>query len=78
MAKLTSRAKGKYYKNFIADITSLNGASVPEKAEAFAIEPAYADIEGIVHRNVIGVSSSSFCWSLFCMDTKPLRDVTKL
>lgn len=49
-------AKGNYYKNFIADIMSLTNASLPERTERFVIEPVYAGIEGIVHRNVIKVS----------------------
>ena len=48
--------KGNYYKNYITDITSLNNATDPEEAEAFFINQVIAGIEGIVQRNVIGVS----------------------
>ena len=47
---------GNYYKNFTSDIMSLAGASVPEKAEAFALAPVHTDIEGVVPRNVVKVS----------------------
>lgn len=45
-----------YYKNLMTDVTNLTGSEAPEKTEAFVIEPVYAGIEGIVHRNVISVS----------------------
>jgi len=61
---------GNYYKNFITDIRSLVGTSVPEKAEVFAIEPVYAGIEGIVHRNVISVSQE-VAHRLVCRLTVP-------
>lgn len=51
-----SDEKGSFYKNLITDITDLAGASAPEKAEAFAIEPVCAGIEGILQRNVIRVT----------------------
>ncbi len=47
---------GNYFKNSIADINHLTEASEPEKTEAFVLEPVYAGIEGVVHRNVIPVS----------------------
>lgn len=47
---------GNYYQNLITDIRSLADASAPEKAEAFALDPVSADIEGIIPRNVISVS----------------------
>lgn len=51
-----SDEKGAYYKNFITDITNLTSASIPEKAEAFALDHVSTDIEGIVPRNVINIS----------------------
>lgn len=48
--------EGNYYENLITDITGLREVSAPKKSEAFIIEPVYAGIEGIVHRNVIRVS----------------------
>jgi len=51
-----SDENGTYYKNFTTDITNLNGASMPENAEAFVLEPVSTDIEGIVPRNVITIS----------------------
>lgn len=51
-----SDEKDNYYKNFITDIESLNSASAPEKDDVFVIEPVYAGIEGVIHRNVISVS----------------------
>ncbi len=65
-----SDENGNYYKNFITDITSLTRASVPEKAEAFVIEPVYAGIEGIVYRNVISVSKE-VAHRLVCKLTVP-------
>lgn len=47
---------GNYYKNSISNITNLDDASAPEKAEAFHIEPVCAGIEGIIQRNVIPVT----------------------
>ncbi|WP_459478981.1 family 43 glycosylhydrolase [Clostridium saccharoperbutylacetonicum] len=52
-----SDENGNYYKNFTADILNINSASMPEKTEAFVIETVNTEIEGIVPRNVIGVSS---------------------
>jgi GH43 family beta-xylosidase len=51
-----SDEKGNYYKNSIENIIDLVGAELPERAEAFVIEPVHAGIEGIIHRNVISVS----------------------
>jgi GH43 family beta-xylosidase len=62
-----------YYKNFINDINDINNltdASVPEKDEAFVIEPVYAGIEGIVHGNVISVSQE-VAHRLVCKLTVP-------
>ncbi len=47
---------GNYYKNEMVDITDLSGASSPVKAESFHIEPVNAGIEGMIQRNMIGVS----------------------
>jgi Predicted beta-xylosidase len=44
------------YRNGMADLFSLSAASAPEQAEALALPPISADIEGIVPRNVISVS----------------------
>jgi GH43 family beta-xylosidase len=52
-----SDENGNYYKNFTADILNINSASMPENTEAFIIETVNTEIEGIVPRNVIGVSS---------------------
>jgi GH43 family beta-xylosidase len=65
-----SDEEGNYYKNFIADINELTSASAPEEAEAFVIEPVYAGIEGIVHRNVITVSKE-VAHRLVCKLTVP-------
>lgn len=51
-----SDADGQYYRNAIADVTDLNGASKPEIAEPFVVNAGSADIEGIVPRNAIAVS----------------------
>jgi GH43 family beta-xylosidase len=45
-----------YYQNFIDDIMTLASASVPQKAEAFALTPVSTGIEGIVPGNMIRVS----------------------
>ncbi|WP_234124670.1 family 43 glycosylhydrolase [Clostridium hydrogenum] len=65
-----SDESGNYYRNFITDITSLTNASAPEKAEAFAIEPVCAGIEGIVQRNAIRVSEK-VAHRLVCKLTVP-------
>ena len=52
-----SDESGNYYKNFTADILNINSASIPEKTEAFAIETVNTEIEGIVPRNVVSISS---------------------
>ncbi|AQR97305.1 family 43 glycosylhydrolase [Clostridium saccharoperbutylacetonicum] len=52
-----SDENGNYYKNFTADILNINSASMPENTEAFIIETVNTEIEGIVPRNVMGVSS---------------------
>jgi len=62
--------KGNYYKNFISDILGLNGAALPQKAEAFSMEPVCAGIEGVVARNVIKVSDE-IAHRLVCKLTVP-------
>ncbi|MCC3372027.1 family 43 glycosylhydrolase [Cohnella sp. REN36] len=51
-----SDGNGNAYRNVIADLASLNGASAPEPAEPFAVGGISADIEGIVPRNAISVT----------------------
>jgi Predicted beta-xylosidase len=51
-----SDEKGNYYKNCITDIKNIDGASLPEKIEAFVIETVKTEIDGIVPRNVISIS----------------------
>jgi GH43 family beta-xylosidase len=51
-----SDENGNYYQNDIIDILSLTIVSAPAKAEAFVLDSASSDIEGIVPRNVIRVS----------------------
>ncbi|MBU3175667.1 family 43 glycosylhydrolase [Clostridium estertheticum] len=63
---------GNYYKNYIADITSLTCASVMEKAEPFVVETVHAGIEGIVPRNVISVSQE-VAHRLVCKLTVPIN-----
>jgi len=65
-----SDENGNYYKNFITDITSINSASIPEKVDAFVIEPVRTEIEGIVPRNVIGISQG-VVQRLICKLTVP-------
>lgn len=65
-----SDGKGNYYKNFISDILDLNGAALPQKAEAFSMEPVCAGIEGVVPRNVIKVSDE-IAHRLVCKLTVP-------
>jgi GH43 family beta-xylosidase len=65
-----SDGKGNYYKNFISDILNLNGAALPQKAEAFYMEPVCAGIEGVVPRNVIKVSDE-IAHRLVCKLTVP-------
>lgn len=65
-----SDGKGNYYKNFISDILGLNGAALPQKAEAFSMEPVCAGIEGVVARNVIKVSDE-IAHRLVCKLTVP-------
>jgi GH43 family beta-xylosidase len=65
-----SDEKGNYYQNSINEITDFTVASVPEKAEAFVLEPVYAGIEGIVQRNVISVSQE-VAHRLVCRLTVP-------
>lgn len=65
-----SDGKGNYYKNFISDILNLNGAALPQKAEAFSMEPVCAGIEGVVPRNVIKVSDE-IAHRLVCKLTVP-------
>ena len=59
-----------YYQNFISDIMNLTDISAPSKAEAFALEPVNAEIEGIVSRNVIKVSQQ-VAHRLICKLTVP-------
>lgn len=47
---------GNYYKNYITDIRNIDGASLPEKVEAFTIETVKTEIDGVVPRNVISIS----------------------
>jgi GH43 family beta-xylosidase len=65
-----SDGKGNYYKNFISDILGLNGAALPQKAEAFSMEPVCAGIEGVVARNAIKVSDE-IAHRLVCKLTVP-------
>ncbi|MBZ4671446.1 MAG: glycosyl hydrolase [Oscillospiraceae bacterium] len=65
-----SDGEGNYYKNFISDILDLNGAALPQKAEAFSMEPVCAGIEGVVARNVIKVSDE-IAHRLVCKLTVP-------
>jgi GH43 family beta-xylosidase len=63
---------GNYYKNRITDITGLTGATAPEKAEAFVIEPVRAGIEGMLQRNVIKVKPE-LAHRLVCRLTVPMN-----
>lgn len=65
-----SDENGNYYKNFITNITSINSASIPEKVEAFVIEPVRTEIEGIVPRNIISISKE-VAHRLICKLTVP-------
>jgi Predicted beta-xylosidase len=47
---------GYYYKNSIADLTNRTGISINEKADAFERKVIQSEIEGMVPRNMIGVS----------------------
>ena len=65
-----SDESGNYYKNSITNITNLEDASMPERTEAFAIDSVKSDIEGIVPRNVINVSTE-IAHRIICKLTAP-------
>ncbi|WP_276357295.1 family 43 glycosylhydrolase [Cohnella caldifontis] len=54
-----SDTDGNFYRNFSDDILDLNGASSPERAEAYAPASIDADIEGIVPGNAISVARAA-------------------
>lgn len=65
-----SDEQGNYYQNLITDITALTGATTPEKAEEFSIDPVRAGIEGMLQRNVIRVTPE-LAHRLVCRLTVP-------
>ncbi len=72
-----SDESGSYYNNMVGDITDLSGASNPQKAEGFQIEPVCAGIEGIIQRNVIEVSQE-LAHRLVCRLTVPTNTKIEL
>jgi hypothetical protein len=48
-----------YYKTDISDIANRTKRSVNEKSEAFVMDLVDSDIEGIMPRNMIGVSKEA-------------------
>ncbi len=65
-----SDENGNYYKNIIADIFDINSASIPEKTEAFTMEPVKTEIEGAIPRNIISISME-VAHHLICKLTVP-------
>ncbi|MBD3919889.1 family 43 glycosylhydrolase [Paenibacillus sp. PR3] len=68
---------GNSYRNVLADLFSLSGASAPEQAEALAHDSVSASIEGIVPRNAISVSAE-IGQRLVCRLTVPTNVAMKV